>query len=59
MRMIDQIRDKCIEVMEEQYMARLELLVNEEQYEDARPLFLRCQSKELMMTNVSQISSMI
>lgn len=38
MRMIDQIRDKCIEVMEEQYMARLELLVNEEQYEDARAI---------------------
>jgi hypothetical protein len=38
MRMIDKIRDKCIEVMEEQYMARLELLVNEEQYEDARAI---------------------
>jgi len=38
MRMIDKIRDKCIEVMEEQYMARLEILVNEEQYEDARAI---------------------
>jgi hypothetical protein len=38
MRMIDTIRDKCIEEMEEQYMARLELLVNEEQYDDARSI---------------------
>lgn len=35
MKMIDRIREDCIDLLHEQYMARMELLVNEELYDDA------------------------
>lgn len=38
MKMIDKIREQCIDRLEEQYMSRMEILVNEELYDDAHAI---------------------
>ena len=38
MKMIDKIREQCIDMLEEQYATRMEILVNEELYDDAQAI---------------------
>jgi len=46
MKMIDKIREQCIDMLEEQYATRMEILVNEELYDDAQAIVQEMVVKE-------------